>query len=42
MFDKDDERRNMSNKEILQKYVDLEKPCLSEREKKEVMDILYK
>ena len=32
----------MSDKEILEKYVDLEKSCLSESERKEVMDILYK
>ena len=31
----------MSDKEILEKYVNLEKLCLSESEKKEVMDILY-
>ena len=38
----DDERRNMSDGEILDKYIDLEKPCLSESEKKLVMDMLYK
>ena len=27
---KDDEQRNMSDKEILEKYTDLEKSCLSE------------
>ena len=31
-LDKDDERRNMSDKEILEKYIDLEKSCLSEIE----------
>ena len=40
--DKESERRNMSDKEILEKYIDLEKLCLSESEKKEVMDMLYK
>ena len=29
LLDKDDERRNMSDKEILEKYVDLDKLCLS-------------
>ena len=37
-----DERRNMSDREILGKYVDLGKSCVSELEKKQVMDILYK
>ena len=32
----------MSEKEILEKYVDLEKSCLSDSEKKQVMDMLYK
>ena len=32
----------MSDKEILEKYVDLEKSCLSDSEKKQVMDMLYK
>ena len=32
----------MSNREILDKYVDLDKSCLSDSEKKQVMDILYK
>ena len=41
-LDKDDERRNMSYKEILEKYTDLEESCLSELEKKEVIDMLYK
>ena len=38
----DDERRNMSDREILDKYVDLERSCLSDTEKKPVMDGLYK
>ena len=41
-FDQSDERRNMSDKEILDKYVDVEKSCLSDSEKKQVMDMLYK
>ena len=32
----------MSDREILDKYVDLEKSCLSDSERKQVMDILYK
>ena len=32
----------MSGREIFDKYVDLEKSCLSDSEKKQVMDIVYK
>ena len=32
----------MSDREILEKYVDLEKSCLTDKEKNQVMDILYK
>ena len=32
----------MSDKEVLDKYVDLEKSCLSDVEKKQVMDMLDK
>ena len=32
----------MSDKEILDKYVDLDKSCLSDSEKKQFMDVLYK
>ena len=38
----DDERRNMSEWEILDRYVDLDKYCLMDSEKKQVMDMLYK
>ena len=31
-----------SDKEILDKYVDLDKSCLSDSEKKKVMDMLYR
>ena len=31
----------MSDKEILDKYIDLEKSCLTDVEKKHVMDMLY-
>ena len=40
-LDQGDERRNMSDKEILDKYVDLENSCLADCEKKQVMDMLY-
>ena len=32
----------MSNWEILDKYVELDKSCLTDEEKKQVMDMLYK
>ena len=32
----------MTDKEILDKYIDLESSCLAKEEKKEVMEILYK
>ena len=32
----------MTDGEILQKYLDLESSCLKDKEKKEVMDMLYK
>ena len=32
----------MSDKEILDKYKDLDKSCLTDSEKKQVMDMLYK
>ena len=32
----------MKDREILEKYIDLEKSCLTYKEKKEVMDVLYK
>ena len=32
----------MTDREILEKYIDLEKSCLTEKEKKELMDMLYK
>ena len=37
-----DERRNMMDREILEKYVDLETSCLNKEEKIKVMDMLYK
>ena len=32
----------MTDREILEKYINLDNTCLTEREKKEVMDMLYK
>ena len=40
-LEKDNERRKMTDREILDKYIDLDKSCLSDTEKKEVMDMLY-
>ena len=37
-----DERRNISDREILDRYVDLDKSCLTDSEKNQVMDKLYK
>ena len=39
--DPSDERKYMTDEEILDKYIDLEKSCLMEKEKKEVME-MYK
>ena len=41
-LDPRDERKYMTDKEILDKYIDLENSCLTEKEKKEVMEMLYK
>ena len=32
----------MSDREILEKYIDLSNTCLHEEEKEEVVDVLYK
>ena len=39
---KSDERKYMSDEEILRKYINLDNTCLTGKEKKEVMDMLYK
>ena len=39
-LEQDNEKRNMSDREILDKYVDLEKSCLSDSEEKPVKDML--
>ena len=41
-LDPEDERRNMTDREILEKYVDLKNSCLSKEEKVKVLDMLYK
>ena len=41
-LDPSNESKCMADKEILEKYIDLEKSCLMDKEKKEVMDMLYK
>ena len=41
-LDRTDERKYMSDREILEKYIDLNNTCLHKEEKEEAMDILYK
>ena len=41
-LDPDDERRYMTDNEILDKYINLDNSCLSKKEKREVMDMLYR
>ena len=41
-LDSNDERKYMTDQEILDKYIDLESLCLMKEEKKEVMEMLYK
>ena len=41
-LDPEDERRNMTDKEILEKYIDLGTSCLNKEEKLKLMDMLYK
>ena len=41
-LDPSNERKCMRDKEILEKYIDLEKSCFTDKEKKEVMNMLYK
>ena len=40
-WDPSDERRHMTDKEILENYIDLDNSCLTKEEKKDVMDMLY-
>ena len=41
-LDDSSERKHMRDREILEKYINLDNICLTEREKKEVMNVLYK
>ena len=41
-LDPDDERRHMTDREILQKCINLNNSCLSKEEKTKLMDILFK
>ena len=41
-MDDSDERKHITDREILEKYINLDITCLTEREKKEVIDMLYK
>ena len=41
-LDESKERKYMSDKEILEKYIDLENSCLTKWEKKEVRSLIYK
>ena len=40
-LDKNDERKYMTDKEILEKYINLDHSCLTDRDKTEVRDLLY-
>ena len=41
-LDPDDERKHMTDREILEKYINLNNSCLNKEEKTKVMDMLYK
>ena len=41
-LDSSDERKYVADREILDKYIDLNKSCLTDEEMKQVMDVLYK
>ena len=41
-LDPEDERRNMTDREILEKYTDLKNSCLDKEEKVKAMDMLFK
>ena len=41
-LDSDDEQRHMTDKEVLDKYINLDNSCLNKEERKEVMDMLYR
>ena len=41
-LDDSDERKYMTDKEVLEKYINLDNSCLNKREKKEVRSLLFK
>ena len=41
-LDDSDKRKYMSDREILEKYINLDNTCLTEEEKRKVMDMLYR
>ena len=41
-LDLDNERRHITDKKILDKYINLDNSCLSNEEKREVMDMLHR
>ena len=41
-LDDKDERKNMTDREILEKYINLDNSCLTKAEKKEVRELVYK
>ena len=41
-LDDSDKKKYMSDREILEKYINLDNTCLTEEEKREVMDMLYR
>ena len=41
-LDLDDERRHMTDRELLEKYINLSNSCLSKEEKTKVMDMIFK
>ena len=41
-LDDSDERKYMTDKEVLEKYINLDNSCLTKQEKKEVRSLLYK
>ena len=40
-MDNSDERKHMTNREILDKYIDLQDSCLTKWEKQKLKDIIY-
>ena len=40
-LEEDDERKYMTDKEILDRYINLKDSCLNEKERNQVMEMLY-